>query len=91
MKVPTEVMPLEHCALLREHLTAYRLLEDHALKVGGMGGETDCLSWSGEVGDRAAGQMVVPESAARSRIRVVGLPCGRVLINTLHPPMPAAR
>lgn len=40
MKVPTEVMPLEHCALLREHLTAYRLLEDHALKVGGMGGET---------------------------------------------------
>lgn len=33
MKVATEVMPLEQCALLREHLTAYRLLEDHALKV----------------------------------------------------------
>lgn len=35
MKIPTEVMPLEQCALLREHLTAYRLLEDHALKVRG--------------------------------------------------------
>lgn len=34
MKVPAEVMPLEQCALLREHLTAYRLLEDHSLKVG---------------------------------------------------------
>ncbi|PRW34018.1 trans-2-enoyl- reductase [Chlorella sorokiniana] len=33
MKVPAEVMPLEQCALLREHLTAYRLLEDHALKL----------------------------------------------------------
>ena len=35
LKVPAEAMPLEQCALLREHLTAYRLLEDHAaLKVG---------------------------------------------------------
>ncbi|KAI7836141.1 hypothetical protein COHA_009971 [Chlorella ohadii] len=34
MKVPAEVMPLEQCALLREHLTAYRLLEDHSLKPG---------------------------------------------------------
>lgn len=38
LKLPAEAMPLEQCALLREHLTAYRLLEDHALKVGWWGG-----------------------------------------------------
>lgn len=34
LKVPTDLMPLEQCAMLRELVTAYRLLEDHAaLKV----------------------------------------------------------
>lgn len=34
LRVQPEVLPLEHCAMLRELLTAYRLLEDHGqLKV----------------------------------------------------------
>ena len=28
MKIPTEIMPLEQCAMLREFITAWRLLED---------------------------------------------------------------
>lgn len=35
LRVPVDLMPLEQCAMLREILTAYRLLEDASLKVGG--------------------------------------------------------
>ena len=34
LRVPVDLMPLEQCAMLREILTAYRLLEDASLKVG---------------------------------------------------------
>ncbi len=35
LKIPGDVLPLEYCAMLREMLLAYRLLEDHGnLKVG---------------------------------------------------------
>lgn len=35
LRIPADLMPLEQCALLRETITAYRLLEDNAsLKVG---------------------------------------------------------
>lgn len=35
LRLPAEIMPLEQCALLREYLTAYRLLEDSSsLKPG---------------------------------------------------------
>lgn len=45
--MPADLMPLEQAALLRELITAYRLLEDHAgLKVGG---------WVGGVGWRVGG------------------------------------
>jgi hypothetical protein len=39
LRLPADIMPVEQCAMLREILTAYRLLEDHAsLKVSVQGG-----------------------------------------------------
>ena len=34
LRLPADIMPVEQCAMLREILTAYRLLEDANLKVG---------------------------------------------------------
>lgn len=47
LRIPSDAMPLEQCAMLRELFTAYRLLEDHGnLKVGGRAGgrRASCLS-----------------------------------------------
>ena len=50
LRLPAEIMPLEQCALLREYLTAYRLLEDSSSLKVPMGG------WIG-VGGRALGSL----------------------------------
>lgn len=48
LRVPAEVMPLEQCAMLREMLTAYRLLEEAGLKVGcRWRGKALCDGWAG--------------------------------------------
>ncbi|GAB4823140.1 hypothetical protein N2152v2_010186 [Parachlorella kessleri] len=65
LRIPSDAMPLEQCAMLRELFTAYRLLEDHAsLKPG------DCVILNGA--NSTVGQLVV-QLCCLLRLRVVAV------------------
>lgn len=65
LRIEPELMPMEQCAVLRESLTAYRLLEDAAgLRPG------DCVALN--AANSAVGQMVV-QLAALLRLRTVAV------------------
>ncbi|KAL4518427.1 hypothetical protein Ndes2437A_g04709 [Nannochloris sp. 'desiccata'] len=51
LRLPADVMPVEQAALLREMITAYRLLEDAALKPG------DCVILN--AGNGTVGQLII--------------------------------
>ena len=68
LRLPADIMPVEQCAMLREILTAYRLLEDHAsLKVSVQGG-WGCLAGTDRHGGkgRQAGRVSAAHSNAPS-------------------------
>ncbi|KAK2078239.1 hypothetical protein QBZ16_004108 [Prototheca wickerhamii] len=65
LRIEPELMPMEQCAVLRESLTAYRLLEDApGLRPG------DCVALN--AANSAVGQMVV-QLAALLRLRTVAV------------------
>ena len=64
LRVPADVMPLEQAALLREMVTAYRLLEDAALKPG------DCVVLNAANG--TVGQLLI-QLCRLLRLRAVGV------------------
>lgn len=64
LKLPADIMPVEQAALLREMVTAYRLLEDAALKPG------DCVILNAANG--TVGQLVI-QLCLLLRLRAVGI------------------
>ncbi len=64
LRLPADVMPVEQAAVLREMITAYRLLEDAALKPG------DCVILN--AGNGTVGQLVV-QLARLLRLRAVAV------------------
>lgn len=64
LKIPTECMPLEQAALMREMVTAYRLLEDASLKPG------DCVILNAANG--TVGQLLI-QLCRMLRLRAVAV------------------